>query len=258
MMLVASGSGAATSSRMISIQRLGFQDPGDIGGELPPVHRQGLARRHPGSQGCGHNQGIKPPHLLLEQPHGALAALSPERVAAHQLPQQRRLVGRREFLGLHLIETDPDPPAGRLPGRLTPRQPPADDGEAGFSVFGFRFSVVILGLGRLLLAPSANQETSPYFNPLSRGDGQKAFGPFISEMAGQPQCATSMASDIFYRKPKTRNPEPIHSAAAAVSSKLHSSRGQRIFLPFFMSQGCWHWGQGRSWGGWFMVKAHLG
>ena len=139
MMVVASGSGAATSSRMISISGSAVQDPGDIGGELPPVHRQGLARRHPGSCGRGHNQGIKPPHLLLEQPHGALAAVGPQRVAAHQLPQQRRLVGRREFLGLHLIETDPDPPAGRLPGRLTPRQPPADNGEA--PVFGFRFSV---------------------------------------------------------------------------------------------------------------------
>ena len=111
-----------------------------MGRELPPVHRQGLARRHPGGQGCGHNQGIKPPHLLLEQPHGGLAALSPQRVAAHQLPQKRRLVRRRKFPGLHLIETDPDPPAGRLPGRLTPRQPPADDID--YRVLGFGFWVL--------------------------------------------------------------------------------------------------------------------
>jgi hypothetical protein len=47
---------------------------------------------------------------------------------------------RRELPGLHLIEADPDAPAGRLPGGLTPRQPPADDGD--FGVFGFRFSVI--------------------------------------------------------------------------------------------------------------------
>ena len=122
-------------------KRLGCKDPGDIGGELPPVHRQGLARRHPGSKGCGHNQGIKPPHLLLEQTHGALAAVGPQRVAAHQLPQERRLVGRRELLGLHLIETDPDAPAGRLPGRLTPRQPPADD-YGDYRVLGSGFWVL--------------------------------------------------------------------------------------------------------------------
>jgi hypothetical protein len=57
------------------------------------------------------------------------------------------------------------------------------------------------------------------------------------------------------RKLETENP---HSPAAAASWWVHSSRGQMIFLPFFMSQGYWHWGQGRSWGGWFMVKSHLG
>ena len=127
MMVVCSGSGACNFFPDDFDKRLGFQGPGDERRELPPVHRQGLARGHPGGQGRGHDQGIEPPHLLLEEPHGALDALGPEGVTAHQLPQERRLVGRREFLGLHLIETDPNPPAGRLPGRLTPRQAPADD-----------------------------------------------------------------------------------------------------------------------------------
>ena len=35
-------------------------------------------------------------------------------------------------------------------------------------------------------------------------------------------------------------PKAYSSAAGAASSKLHSSRGQRIFLPFFISQGNWH------------------
>ena len=80
-------------------QGLLLQGLGNIGGEGLPVHRQGPARRHPGGLGRGQDEGIEPAHLLFEQTHGAFPGFGPQRIAAHQLPQQGELCAGENFRG---------------------------------------------------------------------------------------------------------------------------------------------------------------
>ncbi len=125
-------------------ERLGFQGPGDV---TPRNSPRSTARALPaGTRVAAAAAMIRESSRRissLSSPTALSDPFGPEGIAAHQLPQQRRLVGRRKFHRLHLKKTHPNPPAGRLPGRLTPRQPPADDGDGPvlrFAVCGLQWS----------------------------------------------------------------------------------------------------------------------
>jgi len=133
-------SGAATSSRMISIRGSASQDPGDIGGELPSGPPPGP---------CPPAPVVAVAAAMIRESSRRISSLSkprrsrgcrPLESCCTPAPQERRLVGRRKFLGLHLRETDPDP--RRAAARpLTSPPAPADNGEAPVLVlvFGFRW-----------------------------------------------------------------------------------------------------------------------
>ena len=104
-------------------QGLLLQGLGDVGRKGLPVHRQGPARRHPGGRGRGHDQGTEPAHLLLEQAHGAFPGFGPERIAAHQFPQQGRAGGPGKISGASSHRGAPGRPGG--PPARRPRCPPA-------------------------------------------------------------------------------------------------------------------------------------
>ncbi len=99
----------------------------DLPGEGVAVHRQGPAGLHPVGVGAGHNQGLAPAQLLLQQAHRVLQLVGPQGVRAHQLPEIFGVVGGGHLFRLHLPQLHRDSPPGQLPGGLAPRQAGADD-----------------------------------------------------------------------------------------------------------------------------------
>ncbi len=79
----------------------------DEAGKGVPVDGERLSGRDGRGIGRRHDQGIHPPHLLLEEADGIVQGVGAERIAADELGKKRRFVGGREAVGLHLAEPHP-------------------------------------------------------------------------------------------------------------------------------------------------------
>ncbi len=116
------------------------------GGEGVAVHRQSSPGLHPVPVGAGHDEGIAPAQLLLQQPHRVFQLVGAQGVGAHQLGKVAAVVGGGGLFRLHLPQLHGDAPLGKLPGRLAPRQSRPDDrdGAHAFFLAAVFFAVVFL------------------------------------------------------------------------------------------------------------------
>ena len=75
----------------------------------------------------GKDQGIQPAHLFFQEAYSIFDVVGPEGIAAHQLAEKGRMVGRIAFSRAHFVEDHRDPPPGQLPGGFTAGQPGSDN-----------------------------------------------------------------------------------------------------------------------------------
>jgi hypothetical protein len=100
--------------------------------EAEALDRERLPRRHAVLIGARDHQRAGAPQLVLEQPGRRDRIVAAQRVRAHQLAAQRRLVGGRHRARLHLDQRDRQPGLGELPGGLAAGHAAADHGDVGF------------------------------------------------------------------------------------------------------------------------------
>ena len=93
------------------------------------VDRQSGAGWHSRPARRFHDQGVEPPHLLLQNAVGGFEAIGAEGIATNELGE---LVGAMDgslTVGSHLDEMDRNAPSGDLPGRFDSREPASDHGD---------------------------------------------------------------------------------------------------------------------------------
>ena len=94
-----------------------------------PIHRQGGAGGHLGRLGLRHDDGIEPPHFLMQQPYGILVRIiGSETVGTDQFGQPLGLVRRGHIpRAAHFRQAHLHPRLRQLPRRFGPGQTAADD-----------------------------------------------------------------------------------------------------------------------------------
>jgi len=110
--------------------RVQRQPLGDRPREAEALHRERLPRRHAMLIRARDHHRATLPQLVLEQPRRGDPIVAAQRVAAHQLAEQRRLMRGRHRARLHLDERDVEACLGELPGSLAAGHASADDGDA--------------------------------------------------------------------------------------------------------------------------------
>ncbi len=109
-------------------ERLGFQRGLNGGGKAVAIDRQRAAGRHLVLVGRAQDQGVQPPHLLVQQADGVgLGIVGAEGVGADQFGQPVGLVRLGRSQRPHLVQHDGQSPAGDLPSGLAAGETAADD-----------------------------------------------------------------------------------------------------------------------------------
>ena len=93
--------------------------------EQVAVYGEGVASRHARLSRGFEQQGAEPPQFLFQQPRGGPLLLGFEGIAANQLGQPVRLVGRGVARGAHLEQDGSQAPARDLPRGFGARQAPS-------------------------------------------------------------------------------------------------------------------------------------
>jgi hypothetical protein len=94
------------------------------------------ARGQPVEIGRSQDELTCPPHFFMQQTDGVFfATVGAERVRAHELRKSVRRMRLGPAHRPHFVEHDGNSGARRLPRRLTPRQPSADDVNARHGFF---------------------------------------------------------------------------------------------------------------------------
>ena len=90
------------------------------------IHSECTACFHGSFFGAGHQQRPEPAHFLLEQTCRGVDARCLERIGADQLGKLRRMMRRRHFLRLHLMQQHRNACLRKCPCRFAARKPAAD------------------------------------------------------------------------------------------------------------------------------------
>ena len=123
-----SGGRPAISSRAIAMLGWLAMRGFDGRGKSVAVHGERAARRQLVRVGRAQDQRSRAAHFLVQEADGVvLPIVRAERIGAHELGQPRRPVRRRHACGAHLVQHHARARVRRLPGRLAPREPAADD-----------------------------------------------------------------------------------------------------------------------------------
>ncbi len=128
MTLSHSGGSATISVRSISISGSASSAAVIVRGKAIAIDGERAAGRQLVLVGRAHHQRVKPAHFGMQNPDGAcLGVVGAERVRANQFGKLSGLVHGGRTLRPHFMQHDRYAAPRKLPGRLGPREPAAND-----------------------------------------------------------------------------------------------------------------------------------